>query len=120
MIFLTTIKTTDLTMKKISFYYFFISAFARLSHPKSSLDYKKMRNDIAANIRQGNLSHRTRGASLMNQNYNGENDADNDEENNSDSDDDDEENESTNHANDVQSRVRTNEVVDDSSNDEEE
>ena len=108
MIFLTTIKTTDLTMKKISFYYFFISAFARLSHPKSSLDYKKMRNDIAANIRQGNLSHRTRGASLMNQNYNGENDADNDdndEENNSDSDDDDEENESTNHANDAQSRV---------------
>ena len=40
--------------------------------------------------------------------------------NNSDSDNDDEENESTNHANDVQSRVRTSDVVDDSSNDEEE
>ncbi|CAF1666678.1 unnamed protein product [Rotaria sp. Silwood1] len=100
-----------------------IYAFARLSHPKSSLDYKKMRNDIAANIRQGNLSHRTHGALLMNQNYNEENDADNDDndgENNSDNDDDDEENESNSHANDFQSRIRTSEVVDDSSNDEEE
>ncbi|CAF1412989.1 unnamed protein product [Rotaria sp. Silwood1] len=100
-----------------------IYAFARLSHPKSSLDYKKMRNDIAANIRQGNLSHRTHGALLMNQNYNEENDADNDDndgENNSDNDDDDEENESNSHANDFQSRRRTSEVVDDSSNDEEE
>ncbi|CAF3985921.1 unnamed protein product [Rotaria sp. Silwood1] len=122
-IFLKTIKTTDLTMKKILFCCFFISAFARLSHPKSSLDYKKMRNDIAANIRQGNLSHRTHGALLMNQNYNEENDADNDDndgENNSDNDDDDEENESNSHANDFQSRIRTSEVVDDSSNDEEE
>ncbi|CAF2262969.1 unnamed protein product, partial [Rotaria magnacalcarata] len=111
-----------------------IYAFARLSHPKSSLDYKKMRSDIAANIRQGNLSHRTRGALLMDQNYNGENDADNDEndkENNSDNgdddegsesdnDDDNEENESTNHVNDAQSRGRTSEAVNDSSNNEEE
>ncbi|CAM4985939.1 unnamed protein product, partial [Rotaria socialis] len=111
-----------------------IYAFARLSNPKSSLDYKKMRSDIAANIRQGNLSHRTRGALLMDQNYNGENDADNDdddeenksdnddedEENESDNDDDDEENESTNHVNDAQSRGRTSEAVNDSSNNEEE
>ncbi|CAM4842198.1 unnamed protein product [Rotaria magnacalcarata] len=142
-----------------------IYAFARLSNPKSSLDYKKMRSAIAANIRQGNLSHRTRGALLMDQNYNGENDADNDEndkENNSDNDDDDEENksdnddddeenksdnddeenksdnddddeesesdnddddeenESTNHVNDAQSRGRTSEAVNDSSNNEEE
>ncbi|CAF4383409.1 unnamed protein product, partial [Rotaria magnacalcarata] len=49
-----------------------------------------------------------------------ENDAHNDEENNSDNDDDDEENESNNHVNDFQSRIRTIEVVDDSSNGEEE
>ncbi|CAF1251423.1 unnamed protein product [Rotaria magnacalcarata] len=108
-----------------------LDAFARLSHPKGSLDYKKMRNDIAANIRQGNLSYRTHRALLMNQNSNGENDAHNDEENNSDNDnddeennsdndDDDEENESNNHVNDFQSRIRTIEVVDDSSNGEEE
>ncbi|CAF2798393.1 unnamed protein product [Rotaria sp. Silwood2] len=100
-----------------------------------------MRSDIAANIRQGNLSHRARGALLMDQNYNGENDEndkennsdnddddeenksdndDDDEENESDNDDDDEENESTNHVNDAQSRIRTSEAVNDSSNNEEE
>ncbi|CAM4787186.1 unnamed protein product [Rotaria magnacalcarata] len=119
------------TYKYLGYWVTTKKAFARLSHPKGSLDYKKMRNDIAANIRQGNLSYRTHGALLMNQNSNGENDAHNDEENNSDNDnddeennsdndDDDEENESNNHVNDFQSRIRTIEVVDDSSNGEEE
>ncbi|CAF1662541.1 unnamed protein product, partial [Adineta ricciae] len=44
-----------------------IYAFSRLSHPKNSFSFKKMRNDIAANIRQGTLTYRSRETLLVNQ-----------------------------------------------------
>jgi hypothetical protein len=90
---------------------FFISAFARLCRPKSSLNYKKMRSDIAASIRQGKLSYRTHGTMLMDQDIAQEN---------GDNDDADDEDEINGDVNDFQSRVPTSEIVDDSSSDEEE
>jgi len=106
-------QNTDLTMKNIAFYCFFISAFARLCRPKSSLDYKKMRSDIAASIRQSKLSYRTRGTMLMDQDVAQQKDDNEDE-------DEDEEDEMNGDVNDFQLCVRTRKIVDDSSSDEEE
>ncbi len=87
-----------------------------------------MKNDIASNIRQGTLAHRTRTALLMNQNYEEENDGENDDENDGDKeddddddkDDDDEENELNDGFDGIQSRLRTCETGDESSEEEEE
>lgn len=82
-----------LTNKKLNveitflFLLFSIVAFARLSHPKSSFNQKKMRNDIAASIRQAKLPHRTHGPLMMYRSNDGENDGDNDEDNDEDNDD---------------------------------
>jgi hypothetical protein len=90
--------------------FFFISAFARLCRPKGSLDFKKMRSDIAASIRQGKLSYRTQGTMLMDQNVAQQND----------NNDDEDEDEMNGDVNDFKSCVPTNETVDDSSSNEEE
>ena len=90
---------------------FFILVFARLCRPRSSLDYKKMRSDIAASIKQGTLAYRAHGTMLMDQDVGQQND---------DNDDEDEANETNDVMNDFQLCVPTSGIVDDSSNDEEE
>ncbi len=94
---------------------FFILAFARLCRPKSSLDYKKMRSDIAASIRQGKLAYREQQPMLVDQDVAQQND-DNDDED----DDEDEANERNDIVNDLQLCAPTSEIVDGSSSDEEE
>ncbi|CAF0972671.1 unnamed protein product [Adineta ricciae] len=84
-----------------------IYAFARLSHPTCSFDYKKMKSDIAANIRQGNLAYRVQGSMAVNYDLNQQDaDSDEDDESNDEADD--------------QSRVPSNDTQDKSSTDEEE
>jgi hypothetical protein len=73
-----------------------------------------MRGDIAASIRQGQLSYRTHGAMLMDQDFAQQNDDKDDE------DEEDEEDEMNGDVNDFRSCVRTRKIVDDSSSDEEE
>ncbi|UJR38913.1 hypothetical protein I4U23_031581 [Adineta vaga] len=101
-----------------------IYAFARLSRPKYSVSYKKMRSDIAANIRQGNKSDRTRRSMPIDQNvpqHDGANADECDEssgDDESDEDDDEELYEDENFDN-VRSDVRKSKIVDESSSEEE-